>query len=287
MSRFLLVLLTFTGGATIWAQEKELTAELPGGGTMDFVWIAPGKFSMGSADSEPGRFENEGPQHEVTISRGFYLGKYEVTQAQWESVMGTRPWVGQRYVLDRPNNPAVYISWFEVQEFIERLNQFEGKPVYRLPTEAEWEYACRAGTTSIWSFGNDVNQLVDYAWWGDNAWSVGERYAHSVGTRLPNPWGLHDMHGNVWEWTQDWLGPFSAEAQIDPKGPESGPSRVVKGGYFDVFVRATRSAARGTGNPSGRDYAVGARIVSQDPEMTLLIPQSWGVVKIDNKSRSR
>ena len=257
----------------------EISVELPGGATMEFVRIQPGTFLRGSPETEIGRFDIEGPQHQVIISQGFYFGKYELTQAQWESVMETRPWTGEQYVLDRPEHPAVYISWFDVLEFIERLNQFEQRTIYRLPTEAEWEYAARAGTTGLWSFGDDIEQLTDYAWYGPNAWSIGERYGHPVGTLLPNPWGLHDVHGNVWEWTRDWLGPYSAEPQIDPAGPETGRSRVVKGGYFDVFVRATRSAARGSGNPVGRDYSVGARLVRETSGDTAVDPQSWGHLK--------
>ena len=134
----------------------ELTVDLPGGATMKFVRIEPGTFMMGS---------NEWPQqHQVTISKGFYLGKYEITQAQWQDVMGTTPWDGQRNVQNSPNHPAVYISWNDVQAFVHQLNQVAGDSLYRLPTEAEWEYACRAGTTTRWSFGDDESLVEDYAW---------------------------------------------------------------------------------------------------------------------------
>ena len=131
----------------------ELVVSLPGGAEMEFVWISPGTFQMGSPNSEAGRNSNEGPVHEVEISQGFYLGKYEITQGQWESVMGETPWSGQSYVQSNSSHPAVYISWEDMRRFAAKLNSEAGEAVYRLPTEAEWEYACRAGTQTQWSFG--------------------------------------------------------------------------------------------------------------------------------------
>ena len=183
---------------------ETITVDLPGGATMDMVRVAPGTFTMGSPADEPERWNSEGPEHEVTIPQGFYLGKYELTQGQWESVMGTTPWEADTVrVQHSPNNPAVHISWYKVQDFIDSLNVAEGDWMYRLPTEAEWEYACRAGTETIWSFGDDGAQLGQYAWFADNATNVGEVYAHEVGTKLPNQLALHDMHGNVYEWCRD------------------------------------------------------------------------------------
>ena len=160
------------------------------------------------------------------------MGKYEVTQGQWESVMGTRPWQGQNYVRSGSDYPAVYVSWEDAQEFIRRLNVPLGSNVYRLPTEAEWEYACRAGTTTRWFFGHSYSQLTHYAWYWNNAWDVGEKYAHSVGTKRANRWGLYDMHGNVWEWVQDWYGYnyYHYSPSVDPQGPSSGSGRVIRGG---------------------------------------------------------
>ena len=238
-------------------------AYLPGGAMMEIVWIPPGTFTMGSPSSEPGRGSDEGPQHEVTISQGFYLGKYEITQGQWESVMGTRPWSGKSYVRENANHPAVYISWNDVQEFIRRLNNAEGSEVYRLPTEAEWEYACRAGTTTRWSFGDDESELGRYAWYWDNAWTVGERYAHAVGTKLANPWGLYDMHGNVYEWCRDWYGSYSSSSQVDPTGPSTGSARVVRGGSFYYLARDVRSADRAYASPGLRHAYIGARLLRQ------------------------
>ena len=262
-----IVLLPITGAVSVngiigQVTGKEATFTLPGGATMEMVWIEPGTFTMGSPSSEPGREDDEGPQHEVTITKGFWLGKFEITQGQWQSVMGTTPWKGQSYVQENPNNAASYISWDDAQEFIAKLNA-EGSEVYRLPREAEWEYACRAGTTKRWSFGDDESQLTDYAWYRANAYDVGEEYAHEVGTKLPNPWGLHDMHGNVREWCQDWFGSYSSSAQTDPLGPASGSARVVRGVHFTDYARNVRSAKRYSLSPGFRGDSEGARLLRQ------------------------
>ncbi len=239
---------------------------LSGDASLEMVWIEPGTFQMGSPSSEQGRYSDEGPVHDVTISQGFYLGTYEVTQEQWESVMGTRPWQGESYVRSGSNYPAVYVSWEDAQEFIRRLNASQGSNVYRLPTEAEWEYACRAGTTTRWSFGDDESQLTHYAWYHDNAWGVGEQYAHLVGTKRANPWGLYDMHGNVWEWVQDWYGNtyYRSSPSVDPAGPSSGSFRVMRGGFFFDGARSLRSAIRNHNySPSYRDGTVGFRLLRQ------------------------
>ena len=242
------------------------TFSLPGGAEMEFVWIEPGMFQMGSPESERSGSswaENEGPVHEVEISRGFWLGKYEVTQGEWEAVMGTRPWSGKSHVRSNPSHPAVYISWDDVQGFIDKLNDAAGEVVYRLPSEAEWEYACRAGTSTRWSFGDDENQLTHYAWYEDNAWDAGKEYAQPVGTKRPNPWGLYDMHGNVWEWVQDRADDdyYNRSPRVDPLGPTSGFHRVFRGGDFHFFAQALRSAGRGGYSPSGRDGSVGVRLL--------------------------
>ena len=235
---------------------------------MEFVRIEPGRFDMGALLTEPGRDEDEGPKHEVSISQMFYLGKTEVTQAQWEAVMGRRPWAGQDYVREKPNHPAVFISWYDVQEFIRRLNAATGAVVFRLPTEAEWEYACRAGTGTRWSFGDDEGLLDDYAWHAGNAWDVGEQYVHEVATRKPNPWGLCDMHGNVNEWVQDWYDTeyYPSSPSIDPPGPVSGSERVFRGGYFhNNGARRLRSANRFFSKPEARAASLGVRLVKLGP----------------------
>ena len=256
----------------------EITVNLPGGATMDFVWIEPGTFLMGSSGT--GGESDERPQHEVTISRGFFLGKYEITQAQWEAVMGTTPWSGSSYVQSDPNHPASYISWEAdwlffwrngVQEFIQRLNEAAGDSLYRLPTEAEWEYACRAGTTTRWSFGDDESQLRNYAWYKG---SVG-----NVGGKLPNPWGLYDMHGNVSEWVQDWLGGYSSYSQVDPTGPATGShGRVMRGGTYNDIAHWVRSAARLGYGPSFRRSDFGARLLRTGPAPTPITPKTGGQI---------
>jgi formylglycine-generating enzyme required for sulfatase activity len=243
--------------------DEFLLASLPGGATMEFVWIYPGAFLMGSPDGEIGRYSDEGPQHEAEISQGFYLGKYEITQEQWESVQGTRPWSGQDLVEEDPEHPAVFISWNAVQNFIRLLNEAAGADVYRLPTEAEWEYAARAGSGTRWSFGDDADELDEHAWYRTTALEAGEDYAHQVGLKRPNPWGLHDMHGNVWEWIQDRYANdyYSRSPVLDPAGPLTGLSRVIRGGDFRLRTQDARSARRFRFSPSSRINVIGARLV--------------------------
>ncbi|MBT4498570.1 MAG: formylglycine-generating enzyme family protein, partial [Gemmatimonadetes bacterium] len=133
--------------------------------------------------------------------------------------------------------------------------------IYRLPSGSEWEYACRAGTDTRWSFGDAESQLGDFAWYRDNAWDADLQYGQPVGTKLPNPWGLYDMHGNILEWCQDWYGDYSSSAQADPTGPETGTYRVLRGGYFYYFARSTRPAYRISSLPDFRDYYIGARLL--------------------------
>ena len=250
------------------------TFSLPGGGEMAFVWIGPGVFQMGSPESErrwaidrcveggSGRsdcvrwYGDEGPLHEVEISRGFWLGKYEVTQGEWEAVMGDNP---SRYTGDS-RRPVERVSWPDVQEFIAKLNASAGSDVYRLPSEAEWEYACRAGSRTRWSFGDDEGRLGDYAWYRGNNSPSGTK---AVGGKLPNDWGLHDMHGNVWEWVQDWYGEdyYKRSPRVDPQGSTSGSDRVVRGGYFGNNAQFVRSAYRGNASPGDRYHRIGVRLL--------------------------
>ena len=247
-----------TSGSSTTGDNLQFVQALSSGSVaIDFVWIGPGTFQMGASDSDkactddndnPKYCESERPQHEVQISKGFWLGKYEVTQGQWQSVMGTTPWSGnnKQYVQSNSSHPAVWITYNEVQSFIQKLNTAAGSAVYRLPTEAEWEYACRAGTTTRWSFGDDESQLTNYAWYSANAWNANEQYAHAVGTKGANPWGLYDMHGNVQEWVQDWYGRdyYNSSPRVDPKGPSSGIERVVRGGTVFHEAKISRSASR-------------------------------------------
>jgi len=298
MKRILSIALLLVWVSVGYANE-EITVELPGGGTMEFVWIEPGTFTMGTTEEQEQllrdkgmwigeAFDREQPAHEVTISRGFWLGKYELTQGQWQAVMGTTPWSGQEnYVWEKPNVPAVYISWDDVQSFIEKLNEAAGEEIFRLPTEAEWEYACRAGTTTLWCFGDDEGQLGEYAWYYDNAGAGGRNYGQKVGTKLPNPWGLYDMHGNVYEWVLDWyeVGSYSSEAQVDPQGPApSALGRVARGSAFFREAQYVRSAGlRGYSNPKRVVAHIGAHLLRMGPKITTITPESWGQIKDDSR----
>ncbi|MDR0380257.1 MAG: formylglycine-generating enzyme family protein [Candidatus Accumulibacter sp.] len=221
---------------------------------MEFVLIPAGSFMMGSdKKSDPDSSDDETP-HRVRISKPFYLGRYEVTQAQWEDVMGSNP-----SKFRGGSNPVERVSWNDVQAFIQRLNQREGHNHYRLPTEAEWEYAARAGTTTRYSFGDDVNSLDRHAWYEDNS----DDRPHPVGQKEPNPWGLYDMHGNVWEWVQDWYGRkyYAQSSANDPRGLSRGASRVLRGGCWSRDAKYLRSAYRGSLSPDFRGGSGGFRLV--------------------------
>lgn len=207
---------------------------------MRFVRIEPGSFKMGS--------EADGPAHAVTLSKGFYLQTTEVTQAQWRAVMGTDP-----SHFKGPDRPVERVSWENTQEFLRKLNTRERDTRYRLPTEAEWEYACRAGGKEP-----DIAPNVDdLAWWQENS---GGR-THPVGRKRANAWGLYDMRGNVWEWVQDWYGPYPADGrQVDPQGPPPGGYRAMRGGAccYDLSSRSRCSYHDGHGPFVRSDY-VGLR----------------------------
>ena len=217
---------------------------------MEFMWIAPGSFLMGSPADEEGRSADE-LQHEVRISEGFWMKKYEVTQGEWESVMGANP---SHFSNCGPRCPVEQVSWFDTEEFMQRLNGRESGKGYRyqLPTEAEWEYAARAGTT-----GARYGVLDLIAWYGDNSGSE----THPVGQKGANAWGLHDMLGNVWEWTGDWYGRYPSGSVTDPQGPSTGSYRVIRGGGWSDRARGVRSADRGGGSPGVRDLNIGFRLV--------------------------
>ena len=217
---------------------------------MEFVRIPAGSFVMGSPEDEEGRHPSE-RQHEVRISQEFWLGKYEVTQREWEAVMGTNP-SGFRECGARC--PVESVSWDDVQEFIRRLNELESGSgyVYRLPTEAEWEYAARAGTT-----GARHGELNEVAWYLDNS----GRTTHPVGEKRANAWGLHDMRGNVWEWTANWSGAYPSGAVTDPRGPSTGSVRVARGGGWYSGAGYVRPAGRGTMAPDARRTNIGFRLV--------------------------
>ena len=260
-----IVLVCLLGFVTSPAYSKEITVSLPSGATMEMVWIEPGTFRMGSPPSEPERRENEGPMQVQVISEGFFLGKYEVTQAQWISVMEWRPWLGkdEKYVQEGPENPAVCISWTDARQFIDRMNAAEGREVYRLPTEAEWEYASRAGTTTRWSFGENEGLLKQHAWYFTPPQRPGKDRAKKVGMKRPNPWKLYDTHGNVWEWVQDKHGPYFTRSLADSTAEDTNTYRVLRGGAFSTLPHSTRSASRTGFDPSGRISSVGFRILRE------------------------
>jgi formylglycine-generating enzyme required for sulfatase activity len=218
---------------------------------MTFVKIPAGTFMMGSPDSESGRYSNEGPQHQVTISKSFELQTTEVTQSQWQAVMGSNP-----SYFKGPDLPVETVSWDDAQAFIAKLNAKNDGYRYRLPTEAEWEYAARAGTTG--PYAGDVDAM---AWHLKNS----DQTTHLVGTKAPNAWGLYDMHGNVREWVQDWYDDYSASAVIDPVGPSSGSYRVLRGGSWYFYSQGCRSANRLNHSPGIRNFYLGLRLLRTSP----------------------
>ena len=215
--------------------------------SLEFALIPAGEFDMGSPSNEAGRSDNEGPVHHVKISKAFYMSKYEVTQKQWRDVMGSS--------LNGDNLPIETVSWNDAQNFIKKLNDKEGGNKYRLPTEAEWEYAARAGTTSRYFFGDEESKLGDYAWYSSNS----NFTQNDVGQKKPNLWGLYDMYGGVKEWVQDKYHDNYTGAPTDGSSWESGNSsdRVVRGGhYLASRVSSYRSAFRSAYDPS-RDGNLG------------------------------
>ena len=212
---------------------------------MKFNKIPAGTFMMGAPEGETDRRDDE-YQHKVTITKAFYIQTTEVTQGQWKAVMGTEPWKGKSYVKEGPDYAASYVSWDDAVAYCKKLSEKEGK-TYRLPTEAEWEYACRAGTETRWSFGDDEKDLGDHAWYDENASAINEKYAQQVAQKKPNRFGLYDMHGNVWEWCHDFYGGDNYNQPIvkDPSGPAQGSARVLRGGSWRNDSRYARSAFRG------------------------------------------
>ena len=257
-----LVLSSIFFSASVFAFEKTFTNSLG----MEFILIPSGTFTMGSPPDEPYRGSSE-VQHRVSISRPFYIQTTEVTLKQWRSLMGKRL-LGRRKGSD--NMPVTQVSWFDCMEFIKRLNRLgEGK--YRLPTEAEWEYAVRAGTTSPFSWGDTID--CDKAMYGNNSLkhNVCQLFIKSlelpidapapVKSYRPNPWGLYDMHGNVWEWCVDWFGDYQKNPVTDPKGPDSGTMKIRRGGSWFKHGYSCRSANRSFGHQATRYRTTGFRLV--------------------------
>jgi formylglycine-generating enzyme required for sulfatase activity len=239
----------------------------------NMVFIPPGTFRMGSPTNEVDREESEGPQTAVTITKGFWMGEYEVTQGEYLAVMGSNPsyFTTTNGFAEDLSRPVESVSWFDATNCCAKLTERERaagriatNSVYRLPTEGEWEYACRGLTSTRFSYGDDsgYTNLTNYAWYLDNSGVT----THPVGQKLPNPWGLHDMYGNVWEWCQDWFDTYPGGIAVDPQGPVTGSSRVIRGGGWCSgfgwrIPRDCRSAYRFISFPDSWGNFIGFRAV--------------------------
>jgi formylglycine-generating enzyme required for sulfatase activity len=224
---------------------------------MKFILIKSGCFEMGNPKPATDLTVGEAPSHHVCIDKPFYIGETEVTQKQWEAVMGNNPSKVKAY-----DRPVDRVSWNDVQEFLQKLNAQDGGNYFRLPTEAEWEYAARAGSDDDYSFGGSPGSLPDYAWFGNLGYKGSSR---EVAQKKPNGWDLYDMHGNVWEWVQDWYDGayYSNSPEHNPKGPETGKYKVYRGGSFIGKPINLRSAVRFSAMPTSRTHDVGFRLVRQ------------------------
>ena len=224
---------------------------------MTMVRIQPGRFDMGSVAGQADRQEDEGPSHQVRLRSGFHVSAHEVTQAQYQRVMGQNP---SRFSKGG-DFPVEGVSWADAQAFCTKLSEEEGRR-YRLPTEAQWEYACRAGGSTRFASGDADSDLDAYGWHSGNA----EKATHSVGQKRPNAWGLYDMHGNVYEWCQDWYAKdyYGRSPGEDPSGPDTGSTRVVRGGSWKGGPAECRSANRGSFDAGQRSEEVGFRVVCVD-----------------------
>jgi formylglycine-generating enzyme required for sulfatase activity len=233
----------------------ELALDLGHGVKLELVAIPAGEFLMGSPEADKEAFPNEKPQHRVRITKPFCLGKYLVTQEQWEAVMEGNP-----SHVKGPKNPVENVNWFQCRQFLAKLGTRPGQAAekFQLPTEAQWEYACRAGSTTRYYFGDDAQRLGEYACY----WLNSFQGTHPVGEKKPNAWGLYDMHGNVWEWCADWWDPgyYANSPPDDPTGPARGSERVLRGGCWSLLAGSCRSAYR-YGLPAvRRSDSVGFRV---------------------------
>ena len=266
MSRFFFILFLFCIllPGQVFGLEKSFRNSLG----MEFVLIPSGSFTMGSPPGEPNRHKTE-VQHQVKISRPFYMQATEVTLKQWRSLM-KRKFFGRRK--GKGNMPVVKVSWHDCINFIKKLNDLN-EGTYRLPTEAEWEYACRAGTTTAYSWGNTID--CSKAMYNNSVLESGDclDYVRSRGLAVnrpapvksyqPNAWGLYDMHGNVWEWCREWYGDYAKDPTVNPSGPDSGTERVRRGGSWFKHGYSCRSANRAHGHPPTRYKTTGFRVVRE------------------------
>ena len=243
---------------------------------LEMIWVEPGTFTMGSPESESQRNDDE-VEHNVTITQGFYLGQFEVTQAQYEAVMNGNTDglnAAPSEFSGNPNRPVEKVSYYNVQSFLNRLNELEADNLpegwaYALPTEAEWEYACRAGTTTIYSWGDSIDaSRANYIY------DVGE--TKEVGSYAPNPWGFYDMHGNVWEWVEDWYDEYPEKHVYDPKGEFKGlVNRTQRGGAFAWGADKLRSASRSQLSPSNSHSNRGFRLALKKVSFTPLTDDNF------------
>jgi formylglycine-generating enzyme required for sulfatase activity len=231
------------------------SARLSADGCLEFADIPSGLFSMGTGEDDAQGQEYERPAHGVVLSRPFRLAKYPVTQTLWEFCMGYNPSLFRGRA-----RPVENVTWDEAMEFIGRLGEYEGQP-YRLPTEAEWEYAARAGTEWPFYFGAAADQLSSHAWFAHNS---GGR-SQAVGLKEPNPWGLHDMLGNVWEWVSDWYGDYDSYTATNPQGPREGITKVIRGGAWGSSPWLCRVATRSVKAPGERSPLIGLRLALDGP----------------------
>jgi formylglycine-generating enzyme required for sulfatase activity len=243
------------------------------GRPIELVTLPGGEFLMGSPRTQKGRardrmgtsanyYTDREPLHPVWITRPFKISATEVTQAQWIDVMKTCPWRGKPYVKEGPDYPAVYITWWDANEFCVRLGQRE-KAKYRLPTEAEWEYACRAGGKGSFCSGDEAKGLGGYAWFRDNAAGRGKDHPRRVAMKKPNAWGLYDMHGNAWEWCFDYMASVPKGRTVDPMGPKNGLLRICRGGSWGCEAAKCRCAFRSSEYPDYPYRSMGFRIVRE------------------------
>ena len=228
-----------------------ITIPVKNGISIDMVRVEAGTFTMGATAEMEDPYDDERPTHRVTLTNDYYIGKYEVTQALWKAVMGNNP-----SGFKGDNLPVEMVGWDDCQEFIGKLNRITGKK-FRLPTEAEWEYAARGGNKSRGYQYSGSNNLSDVAWFLDNSGEM----THAVGTKQPNELGIYDMTGNVWEWCQDWYGAYSSSSQVNPTGANSGSSRMIRGGCWISGARGCRSSYRYDCTPGYRRNGVGLRLV--------------------------
>lgn len=220
---------------------------------MKFVLIPAGTFMMGPDEENEGWTEDNKTLHQVTIEKPFYLQTTPVTQRQWASVMGKNP----SHFKGHDDLPVENVSWSAVQKFILTLNNMEDARRYRLPTEAEWEYACRAGSKAEYCFGDDPGELGEYAWYEENS----DRRTHPVGRKKPNAWRLYDMHGNVWEWVKDFYDDYPESSVTDPVGRSRGFGHVFRGGSCYVPDGYCSSAFRGHNDPGSESFPIGFRLL--------------------------